>query len=247
MIYCSKSNPLIKDTAALKEKKYRDRSGVYVAEGVKMVNEAISAKKPIVKIFTTEACELKINPSLAETAIVSPEVFSYISDAVTPQGALAVIRRDENAIKPPVGNSLLLDGIRDPGNLGTIFRTAAACGFNDIYLCGCCDAYNPKVIRSSMSGIYFCRLYECSLSDAFSCLDKTIVYAADMGGDNVFGLIPPQKICLSIGNEADGISDEVRRRADKIVGIPMETGVESLNAAVSCAVLMYQLKFSKGV
>jgi len=247
MIYSSKQNPIIKGINSLKEKKYRDLNKQFIVEGIKMVNEAIKYGIPINKIVVTEKMKAEILPNDFPLMEVSDEVFSFISDAVNPQGALAVLDIPAVTPKPPDGSSILLDGIRDPGNLGTIMRTAAAAGYKEIYLLNCCDAYNSKVIRSSMSGIYFVKLYEVSEAETAILLKDIPVIIADMCGENVFKFVPPAKYCIVIGNESNGVSGYMRSRADYTVSIPMDSKVESLNAGISCAVLMYQLKYYKGV
>ena len=140
----------------------------------------------------------------------------------------------------------MLDGISDPGNLGTIFRTVAAVGVKKIYLVNCCDPYSPKTVRSSMSGIYHVEFYECSYEESFAALSGVKVFAADMGGSNIFEINPPDDYCVVIGNEANGISEEIEKRADGIIGIPMSKTSESLNAAVSLAITLYTLTVGKG-
>ena len=140
----------------------------------------------------------------------------------------------------PRGNALFLDGISDPGNLGTMIRTAVAAGFCEIYLADCADPYNPKAVRASMSGIYFAALYEGSAEALLKTVDIPLI-AADMRGEDLFSFSPPARYAVAVGNEGRGLSDAVRARAAYTVGIPMRKEAESLNAAVSAAIMMYEL------
>lgn len=235
----SLSNAAVKEIASLKEKKYRKLHGLYIAEGEKMVNEARAAGKTVKTIAAVEkyagkfACEREI--------IVGDTVFSKMSAEVSPQGVLAVLEIPKNEPFLLKGNALLLDGIGDPGNLGTIVRTAAAVGIQDIYAVNCADFYSPKAVRSSMSGIYFVRIYSGNYDEIFSLIKGSELIAADMDGTDVFGYRPNRNFCLAVGNEANGLSDEVKKHADKILSVPMQPHSESLNAAVSCSIMMYAL------
>ena len=126
----SKQNALIKEIRSLLSKKFRDSLNRYVVEGVKMVSEAIKYGQDIDCIVISERCDF-IAPSSIETIMVTEQVFSYLTGEVTPQGVLAVIKIPENSLTAPSGNAIILDGIQDPGNMGTIIRTASACGYSD--------------------------------------------------------------------------------------------------------------------
>lgn len=242
MIYSSRQNALIKEIASLKDKKYRQKLGLYLAEGVKMVNEAVRYNADVKYVVSTSAALSSLNVGDTRVIEVTDDVFSFISDAETPQGALAVIKIPCGDIKPPKGNALLLDGVADPGNMGTIIRTAAAFGFNDLYLINCVDPYGCKVVRASMSGIYFVNVYKTNVADAFEALRDVNVIVADMNGKDLNDFSVDGKRCVVIGNEANGVSDVVKNKADFVVGIPMAERSESLNAGVAAAIMMYKLK-----
>lgn len=238
MVITSKSNPVIKDIAKLSQKKYRREYGLYIVEGAKSVGECIAAGCRISKIIATCGFADKY----PEAIVVSEEVFACISDEKSPQGVLATVKMPEQTLKPPVGNCVLLDGLQDCGNVGTIIRTANAAGFGDIYLIDCADRFAPKTVRASMSGIFFARTYSGSRSEILRALEGTPIICADMGGEDIFSFVPPDKFCLCIGNEGNGISEEVFKRAKYRVKIPMDGSCESLNAAVSAGIAMYALK-----
>lgn len=242
----SRQNEKIKEIKSLFRKDSRADLKLYVAEGSKTVREAILSNQPIKRIAVKEKFYgefVGIADDKTEVLSVTDSVFESITGEVSPEGVLAVIEMPNTAVKKPVGNRcLLLDGISDPGNLGTILRTAAAAGYKDIYLSGCVDPFNPKVIRSSMSGIYFVRLNIGSLEEVFGAIEGYDLISADMSGKNVFDFEKRDKICLAIGSEAQGLSETVRKKSDYTVSIPMEKEMESLNAGVSAGILMYLLK-----
>ncbi len=238
----SRQNEFIKRIASLKEKKYRAAYGEYIIEGVKQVREAVQSGQKIVNIVVSPRYE---GERFAQEKVidVSESVFAKISEEAAPQGILAVLQMPQNTVRPPEGKCLLLDGLADPGNLGTIIRTANAAGYTEIYLKNCTDPYAPKCVRSAMSGIFFVRLFRIdSLGDLFSCIP---LLCADMDGENVFDFRPPEKFCLVIGNEANGVTPDVRAQCAHVVRIPMRASCESLNAGVSAGILMYQLAGGK--
>ena len=242
MILTSKNNPLIKETAALKEKKARKEYGMFLVEGRKMARECLNSGFEIDRVFVTENYTGEI-PFAEEVLVrVSEDVLCYLSDEKTPQGILCRVKIPVNQLRAPKGKCLILDGVADPGNVGTIIRTANAAGYNEIYLTEtCADPYSPKSVRASMSGIFFTQLYRATRSEILSVLGDTPIIAADMDGENVFSFVPPQRFALVIGNEANGISEETFRAATHTVKIPMQATQESLNAAISAGIIMYVL------
>ncbi len=241
MVITSKSNPLIKEISKLSDKKYRRLCGRYVVEGVKPVNECIAAGCKIINIVCAEGLE----EGYENAVTVSRAVFESISSEKTPQGVLAVVEIPENGLRPPENSCILLDCLQDPGNLGTVIRTANAAGYGEIYLINCTDPYSPKAVRASMSGIFFVKIYKGEREEILSMLSGVPLICADMDGEDIFSFSPPEKFCLCIGNEGGGISDGVMNKAQFKVRIPMRETCESLNAAVSAGIAMYQLKYDK--
>lgn len=237
----SKQNQLIKKIRSLDKKKYRDEENLYVANGIKMVNEAVKLGQPIEYIICTQAVESSIHANGIELTVVTDEIFEYLSTEVTPQGALAVIKKPNTSVDKPNGSCLMLDGVSDPTNVGAIIRTAVASGYKDLYLIDCADAYSPKAVRASMSGIYSVNVHTGSYQSVFDAVHFPLV-VADMGGENVFSTKIDGEFCLVIGNEAHGVSQIVRDKAKKVISIPMKKEIESLNASVSAGILMYALK-----
>ena len=238
MLITSKSNPIIKAVSALADKKFRKQFNQYLVEGIKPVRECIDAGCEIERIICVEGLE----DSFKGATVVSESVFKSISSEKTPQGVLAVVKIPQIRLKSPEKACLLLDCLQDPGNLGTVIRTANAAGYDEIYLINCTDPYSPKAVRASMSGIFFVNLYQGTREEILRALEGVPLVCADMDGENIFGFNPPERFCLCIGNEGSGISNEIKGRASYTVKIPMRNTCESLNAAVSAGIAMYALR-----
>ncbi len=242
MIITSKNNPLVKETASLKDKKGRRELGAFLVEGWKMAEECQRSGMAIERVFVAQSYTKKLAFDGSITVTVSDEVFRFLSDEKTPQGVLCRVKLPEKKLLPPTGKCLFLDGVSDPGNMGAIIRTANAAGYEEIYLTDdCTDPYSPKSVRASMSGVFFTRLYFGSREEILVALKDMPILAADMGGENLFRFTPPKRFALVIGNEANGVSETVKKSAYKTVAIPMKSTQESLNAAVSAGIAMYLL------
>ncbi len=243
MILTSKNNPLVKETAALKEKKGRKELGLFLVEGHKMALECQKSQLEIERVFVSESYQGELPTANEPPVYVSNDVFRFLSDEKTPQGVLCRVRIPSTELRAPQGKCLLLDGVADPGNIGTILRTANAAGYNEVYLTQeCADPFSPKSVRASMSGVFFTKIYRGNREDILSVLGDVPIVVADMGGGNVFHFTPPKQFALAIGNEANGISGEVFSRAAHTVKIPMRETQESLNAAISAGIIMYVLQ-----
>ncbi len=247
MILTSKNNPLIKETASLKDKKYRKAFGLFLVEGIKMAREALNSPCEVERIFVTQPFEgdLSFLSNVAEEKIVrvTPEVMGVMTDEKTPQGVLCRVKIPAYPLQAPKNSCLILDGVADPGNMGTIIRTANGAGYPELYLTGdCVDPYAPKCVRASMSGIFFTKVYQANRTILTDALGDIPVIVADMHGENVFKFTPPKRFALVIGNEANGVSAELRKKATHTVKIPMQATQESLNAGVSAGILAYVLK-----
>ncbi|MCR5774534.1 MAG: RNA methyltransferase [Lachnospiraceae bacterium] len=172
--------------------------------------------------------------------------FARLADTRHPQGILAVVKQKHYELKDLTGGSLyiILETIQDPGNLGTIIRTAEAAGVSAVIMNkGCVDIYSPKVVRSTMGSIFRVPfIYSDDLTGTIRQLkeDGIVIYAADLSGTDMYETAFSERKAYVIGNEANGVSSDMISLADRIVKIPMEGQVDSLNAAVSAAVLMYR-------
>lgn len=236
----SKQNDKIKGVRALKDKKERDRTGLFTVESAKLVKEALS-RAIVVAVVGTEKGLDKVRPIMnAEEVVVSEDVFKSLSSEISPEGVLAVVKKPQSIISCPKGSCVFLDGVSDPANVGAIIRTAAAVGITDVFCCDSADPFSPKSVRASMGGIFRVNVVTGGKDELLSVIDKPIV-VADMGGENVFKFNIKGDFCLVIGNEAHGVSGAVKMCAAHTVAIPMQNGMESLNAAVSAGILMYAL------
>lgn len=244
MVITSKNNPLIKETATLKEKKGRKQLGSFLVEGWKMSEECLSAGLTVEKVFVCEGLECTLPVEKDKLIFVSTDVMRHLSDEKTPQGIVCRVKIPVWGLCAPKHSCLFLDGISDPGNMGAIIRSANAAGYGEIYLTkDCTDPYSPKSVRASMSGVFFTKLYFAEREELISLMKEsgTNLLIADMDGENVFKYTPPKRFALVIGNEANGISESVKEAAQAAIKIPMRSTQESLNAAVAAGITMYLL------
>lgn len=241
MVITSRNNPLVRRVFSLREKKFRREAGEYVAEGIKSVREAAASGAHIRLLVRAERVPAQDIAADGEL-VVSDGVFEKLSEEVSPQGVLAVIEAPDCTPAPPRSLALLLDGVSDPGNMGTVLRTANAAGYTDVYLRGCTDPFAPKSVRASMGGIFRVRLHIGGDEALRAALAGVPLVCADMGGENVFRFTPPARFCLVVGNEANGVTEEVRAACAHTVRVPMRPVCESLNAGVSAGILMYLLR-----
>ncbi len=237
----SKQNALIKQIRSLKDKKFRDELNFYIVEGIKMTKEAFTSGQQVVSVICTLKKEKEVLSFCPFAQTVKDEIMDYVSSEVSPQGVIAVVKKPTNELVSPIGYSLLLDGVSDPANVGAIIRTAAASGFNDVYLVDSADAYSPKAVRASMSGIFKVKTHAFSREQILSVINTPIV-VADMNGVNAKEFKSKSPLCLVIGNEARGVSNELKNKATYTISLDMDNEMESLNASVSASILMYSIK-----
>ena len=240
MVITSLDNAKIVEVEKLYDKKYRRLTNRYVIEGARLVADAIKHGANVVAVYVRESNAQEYN--FDNQTVVSNKVFAKLCDTVNSQGVLAVVQMSQGELSMPKGNCLVLDGLQDPGNVGTLIRTAVACGFTDIYAVNSVDLYSPKVIRSAMSAHFCIKLHELdSIEQAFSLLENVQTVSAHMGGTNVFSTRFGKRVALILGNEGNGLSNYSLTHAKKTVALPMENGFESLNVAVAGSVIMYQI------
>lgn len=245
-IITSSQNQFVKIASSLLDKKGRDESGLFLAEGINLLRD-MPEKVEILYIFTNknrqDECASIVNKHLAAKAfLVEDHILNKISDTKTPYGIVAVCKQVINKFAYPKNNALLLDNVSDAGNVGTIIRTAAAAGFEDIYLYSSVDVYSPKVIRSTLGGIFKVRIYDISLEQAQTLITKTKSAMLDMKGENILDKKLEGPITLIMGSEAHGISKEIKEKVTSTISIPMKNNVESLNVSVAAAIAMYSVK-----
>lgn len=242
----SVNNELVKDTAKLLKSKYRDESGLFLIEGEKGVKEAIEFGIAIDKIFVLENYKTFAGENVIET---TEAVLSKITDAKTAPKVVAVARQPQQNLNNLLccKNIVLLEGIKDAGNLGTILRTAAAFDIDGIVLYGnTVDLYNPKCVRSAVGCLWKTPVIQIkdfnTLKNIFTPFERVATLPK---GDNVIALSdykPAEKCLIMFGSEADGLSQQLKDFATKNITIEMNTNVESLNLSVSVAVVMYKIK-----
>ena len=242
------SNPQIKEAAALSASaKARQESGLFVVEGRRLTEELPAGQ--LVKAYATERfAESEEGADLCRrlnAVTVSEAVMAKMSDTRTPQGILAVARQLPPAVSFPEGPLLFLERVQDPGNVGTLFRTAEAAGAAGILMdSGTADPYNPKVVRGTMGAIF--RLPFRISPDAGEALKALRAKGYRIFAAHLAGSVPydapayPQKSVFLLGNEGNGLSDALTALADEKVRIPLCGRAESLNVAVAGAVLLYE-------
>lgn len=253
LMITSTSNVQIKEISALlKKSKERKEKKVFVIEGRKMFEEICQDTSRVVKAYFSDSYvkEQYAKKALPQIPyeIVADTVFAAMAETVTPQGVLAIVKMPEYSLSEMIKNAgtlVLLENVRDPGNLGTIIRTAEAAGVSGVILSKeSVDIYNPKVIRSTMGAVY--RVPFLYVEDFKKLLlelkkQKVRLLAAHLRAQKTFDNADYSgKVGILIGNEANGLSEEVSEFAEEKVLIPMAGSVESLNAAIAAALLMYE-------
>lgn len=240
-------NKIIKEINALKNKKDREKRGLFILEGDRLISE-ISDEWTIEYIVVNESYKGKTD-NYNKVYIVSDAMFEKISDTVNPQGIMAVcaikefdVTNIEHKANPFY---VILENVMDPGNMGTIIRTADAAGADGIFLSkGCVDIYNPKVIRATMGSIFHLPIYRnVNVLDIVKEMNSNniITLAAHLKGDTTpYALNMKNGCAVIIGNEANGLSEELSNEASNLVLIPMPGKAESMNAGIAAGILIYE-------
>ncbi|EHK2363099.1 TrmH family RNA methyltransferase [Clostridium perfringens] len=245
----SKNNNLFKEIKKLKEKKHRIKSNKYLIEGLRFVEEAIKSKVSIDSIIFTESFKeknpdlfLKINENI-KLIQMNEALLKQLCSTENPQGIVGVINMQNKELKS--GELVVLvDKVQDPGNMGTIIRTAHAAGAAGIVMTkGTVDIYNDKTLRSTMGSIFYIPIVEDDSLDFVKSLKKEeykLVVSSLQGKNNFFEENLQGKVMIAVGNEGNGVSDEVYDIADIKVKIPMPGEAESLNVAVATSIMIYE-------
>lgn len=246
----SKDNPIVKEIARLKQKKYRDQSGMYVLEGRNLVEEVLnSGQKPVYLVAEKERLEqhqdlIAGNPDLS-WYIADARIMRHLSDTESPQGLLAIIPKPEYKLEEVAragGLLVVLDQLSDPGNVGTIIRTCWAFAVDALLLTpGSVDPFNQKVVRSSMGGILKVPIVEDVTPAQLERLKSRgyrLLAAARAQAVPVYETDLNGSVAVVVGSEARGLSPQVADLCDATVTIPCQPGVDSLNAAVACGIIL---------
>ena len=225
------------------KKQKRENSSLLFLDNIKIIKDAInSGLKPLYLLISDENKNIFDNIE-CEIYKVEHSIIEQLSDSKTPQGVVCIMEYTQDVVEVPKTNFLVLDELQDPGNVGTLIRTAYASGFEYVFLVDSVKVTNPKLIRSTVGAIFNTKVISIQKKD-FIELVKTNnlqLIATDMDGENIFKFKNEGLIGLVIGNEGQGISSEMMSLCKKKVKIPMKKGIESLNASISGAIIMYQI------
>ena len=235
------TNNEIKLIKKLKDKKYRKAEGLFLVEGGKLCEELLNAKYQIKYTITSNAFKYNDFPNVC---IVDYDVIKSISTTETPQDIVCVAYIPKQESSTPKGNSLILDGLQDPGNIGTLIRSAMAFKFEDIYFIDCPDIYSEKVVRASMGGVFKINSHIATRDEVIANKRDIceILISTTLNGDKMpKKYLPNSRIGVIIGNEGNGVSPELISACDKAVTLPMTDKVESLNAGVAGSIMMFEI------
>ena len=242
----------------LTRRKARERQRLFAAEGVRAVEELMRSPLSIRGVLAAPqlsdaprgaALLAAIRQRGTELAEVTALEFASAAETESPQGVLAIAEIPERSLDhlalPPRARLVLLDGVQDPGNVGTIVRTAAALGAAAVLaLPGTVDLWNAKVVRSAMGASFHAPAFSCTWEqlDVFRQRDGVTLWGADAGGTMLESLAAPDRLALVVGNEGAGLSAEARARVAVLASLPISSAIESLNVAVATGILLYQLR-----
>ena len=241
----SRKNAFIQQVRRLlTSRKERQHAGLFVADGTKLLQEAIRFWDGLDTVILTEGVEVQV-PDHVRVVTVSQEIMEYISPMETPQGALFLCKLPQQTQFLPKPGMLLLDGIQDPGNIGTILRTADALDIPVALLEGCADPYSHKVVRASMGAVFRTPVVQTTWEEAQNaCKTAGIPIGVTALSERAEDLRSAQllQMAVVIGSEGQGVRREILEFADRELIIPMNPHCESLNAAIAAAIVMWQMK-----
>ena len=241
----ARKNPLMQQVRKLlSSRKERENTGLFVADGTKLLQEAVRWWPGLETVILSDGVDARV-PDGVRTVRVPEEVMESISPMRTPQGALFICRMPPKTEFTPKPGMLLLDGIQDPGNIGTILRTADALDVPAVLLEGCADPYSHKVVRASMGAVFRTPVVETTWEEAKRrCADSGIPIAVTALSDRAKDLreAPLGQMAVVIGSEGQGVRQEILDSAQAELIIPMNSHCESLNAAVAATIVMWQMK-----
>lgn len=257
-IISSSKNARIKELQKLnKDAAFRREKGTFIVEGIRMIREipfdkllGLYVSESAYDRYKAELDTIGINSEDTRLFLLKDHVFEAISQTKSPQGLLAEVMMMEYSLDQLLEDGqtpfyLIIESLQDPGNMGTIFRTAEAAGVTALIIGGMsCDCYNPKVVRSTMGAIFRIPfIYTDCLKETIATIKKqgVTIFGAHLDGEDLYGTDLTGPAAFLIGNEGNGLSDEIAGTADQLIRIPMKGQVESLNAAVSSAILSYEV------
>ena len=225
---------------------YRRKSGEFLCDSPKLLEEALLWQGQVHTVVCTEQAAVPVLPAGVRQVMVPPDVMKSISPMETPQGVLSVCGMQPAELPDKLAGKryVVLDGVQDPGNVGTILRTADAFHADGLFLVNACaDLYNPKTVRATMGAVFRCPVWSCSVEELRSLLTASglPMYGAALRSDTVDARSVDYTRCvLAIGSEGKGLSAQMLEACDQTVLIPMQAHCESLNAAIAAAVLLWE-------
>ena len=241
----SRKNPLLQQVKKLlSSKKERENAGLFAADGTKLLQEAVKYYPGLDTVILSDGVEAEV-PDHVRLIRVPEDVMASISPMETPQGALFLCRLPGRTAFQPQPGMLLLDGIQDPGNIGTILRTADALEIPVVLLEGCADPYSHKVVRASMGAVFRTPVLQSTWAEAkAACAAAGIPVAVTALSDRAKDIrgADLSKMAVVIGSEGRGVRREVLESADAELIIPMNPRCESLNAAIAATICMWEMK-----
>lgn len=241
----SRRNPTLQlARRLLTSRRAREETGMFAADGVKLLAEAVRWCDWLDTVILADGVEAEL-PQDVRRIRVPKDVMASISPMEAPQGALLLCRMPDKPQFVPAPAMLLLDGIQDPGNLGTILRTADALDIPIALLEGCADLYNPKTVRASMGALFRMRVAQTTWRAAYEqCARARVPIGVAALSDRAEDIrrVPMHTLAVVIGSEGQGVRGEILKSADRALIIPMSARCESLNAAVAAAIVMWQMK-----
>lgn len=236
----SKDNEKIKFLKTLK----RDKNYLFL-DSPKLIDEAFNAGFKIEFLIVNKEKYNSVKNYNCEVVEVCNKIFENFTSTESSQGVVAIVKNKKNELKTPTGNFLVLDGLQDPGNVGTLMRSAVGAGFTSVYLLESVNTLNEKLVRSSMGAIFKLEIFECTREEFTSFAKENLkeikIYSCDLTGENIFNAKVSGKFGLILGNEGNGITNEIKKLASKTISIPMKNNLESLNVAVAGSLIMFEL------
>ena len=249
MVITSRENKIFKNALALKTARGRSDSKMFIIEGVRSVQDALSKGAKLSCVIKKDGCSVDISCD-CPVYTFAPKLFDNITETVTPQGVMAICHMlsgsVEDIVKTGKNCVVMCEALQDPGNIGTVIRTAHAASCAGVILTkGCCDLYNPKIVRATMTGIFSVPVVQNIEAETAIAFLKKNGYSVCAGAltesaVDFFDADLSGKHLIIIGNEGNGVTEKTISACDKVLKIPMQSDAESLNASVAGAVMIYE-------
>lgn len=229
------------------KKQKRENSYLLFLDNIKIIHDALNKGIRPKYILVENEKSYLFNGFDDILYLVDKKVIEQLSDSKTPQRVICIIEYLPHIVEKPKTNFLVLDGLQDPGNVGSLIRTACACGFEYVYLVESVRITNSKLIRSSVGTVFDIRVMELSRKEFITKANKwdLQIVKADMNGESIFNFTTNDIVGVVVGNEGQGVSEEISKLCKLSVTIPMKNNVESLNASVSGSIIMYEIAKNK--